>query len=72
MWDGEEWERGKEPHYLGKVKCLHETEKALLVTGKDEEEYWVPKSVVCDESEVCGGGDKGELVVFTWWAEKNR
>lgn len=79
MWDGdwgegnEDWERGQEPHYLGEVRCLHETEKAILVMNKkDEEEYWVPKSVVCDESKVCGDGDEGELVVMTWWAEKNR
>lgn len=52
------------------VECIAETDKALLVRLGDEE-HWVPKSVVHDDSEIFAKGDVGELVVMEWFAKKN-
>ena len=56
---------------LGLGSCEKETEKALLIS-LDElgEEKWIPKSVIHDDSEVYKEGQKGEVVVEGWWAEK--
>jgi hypothetical protein len=51
------------------VKCIRETPKALLVVIEDDE-MWVPKSVVDDDSEVYAEGHEGTLVVHEWWAQK--
>lgn len=48
-------------------KSLHETEKAVRLRI-DNEEYWVPKSVLedwPDEDEI------GDVLVQRWWAEQN-
>jgi len=53
-----------------------ESEKAVLVFADDAdfdvtaEGRWVPKSVIHDDSEVFKKGDKGQVVLKTWWAEK--
>ena len=50
-------------------EVLRETDRAILVTrGKGE--LWIPKSVIHDDSEVYEDGDRGKLVVQTWWAEE--
>lgn len=47
------------------------SDKALNITinGKD---YWVPKSVIHDDSEVFDelDNDNGTLIVESWWAKK--
>jgi hypothetical protein len=54
------------------AECLKETEKALLVRSRDfDEDTWIPKSQVCDESEVYAEGDSGSLVIKGWLARKN-
>jgi hypothetical protein len=35
------------------------------------EERWIPQSVVHPDSEVYKKGQKGKVIVYTWWAEKN-
>jgi hypothetical protein len=65
---------GSEPYSLGEGEVLRETEKAILFAN-EEEQFWVPKSVIHDHSAVWSsteGKDAGELVVKTWWANKNR
>jgi len=66
---------GSEPHSVGVVLVVHETERAYLVrliedgAGDDvDDEFWVPKSVVCEESDLLEKGDEGELFVREWWA----
>lgn len=62
------------PCPLGVGKILHETNLAFLFQPEDDDPFWVPKSVVHDDSEVwttVGDHDEGELVVAMWWAEKN-
>jgi hypothetical protein len=46
-----------------------ETPKALLVEIEGED-FWIPKSVIDDDSEVHSEGDIGTLVVPEWFAEK--
>lgn len=49
----------------------HETRNALLVYISElEEQVWVPKSVIHDDSEVYKADTDGELVVLEWWAAK--
>ncbi len=57
---------------LGKAKILQTTAKAIRVLlDSDGKTYWVPESCVHDDSEVFRGcDDEGDLVVKTWWAEK--
>lgn len=51
--------------------ATRETGKALLIEIEGVE-FWVPKSVIHDDSEVFDADDNatGALVVQEWWAEK--
>lgn len=57
---------------MGAAERKSSSDKALLVyIEKLGSEVWVPKSVIHDGSEVYEGGDgEGDLVVKSWWAEK--
>lgn len=48
-----------------------ETDKALLVV-LDEEEIWIPKSQIDDDSEVYKAGTSGKLVITEWLAEQKK
>lgn len=55
------------------ASSVHETDRALLVEF-DGEEHWIPKSVICFDSDVkdcTPSGSQGSLFVNRWWAEKN-
>jgi len=54
---------------ISDVEVKKETEKALLVEIEGEE-FWIPKSLIHDDSEVHSEDDKGTLVVPEWFAEK--
>ena len=57
------------PAHLGNAVCRAETRLAIQVDiGK--ETYWIPKSVVDPESEVHEKNDIGELIVRTWFADR--
>ena len=46
------------------------TEKAVLLeVGPDK--YWIPKSVIHDDSDIWKEGESGVLKVKAWWATKN-
>ena len=47
-----------------------ETERALLVEVEGEE-FWLPKSMIDDDSEVYKDGPEGTLVIPLWLAEKH-
>jgi hypothetical protein len=49
--------------------CDHETDLALHIIT-DDMDFWVPKSVVGDDSEVYEDGDRGDLYVPEWFATK--
>lgn len=54
------------------VECtavLAESGKALLCVVEDEE-VWVPKSQIDDDSEVYQKGHSGTLIVSDWFANK--
>lgn len=51
------------------VVCVAETTKAIKVYDGTKE-FWVPKSVVHEDSEVWKTGQEGTLIVAEWWAEK--
>ena len=57
--------------YSSQVKCIAESAKAIHV--RDEEnskQFWIPKSVIDDDSEVYAMGTSGKLIVADWFAEK--
>jgi len=56
---------------LGEGKCTRATDKAILVELESGEELWIPSSCLHDDSEVYQAGHEGDVVVLTWWAEKN-
>lgn len=51
------------------VVAKGESARALLCMIENEE-FWVPKSVIHDDSEVYRQGDAGTLALQEWWAEK--
>lgn len=51
------------------VTVKRETERALLCV-MNEEEHWIPKSAIGDESEVWEIGTSGTLVIKRWLAER--
>jgi hypothetical protein len=51
--------------------CERATDKALCVRIQGKT-YWVPQSVIHDDSEVFEVGHRGKLVVQQWWAVKNK
>jgi len=46
-----------------------ETEKAIMFSS-DGEIFWIPKSLISDDSEVQGTGDTGTLIIHEWFARK--
>lgn len=62
---------GNDPHSLGEGTTMVERDKAICVYLDDaEEDQWIPKSVIHEDSEVWKGGQSGEVVVKQWWADK--
>jgi hypothetical protein len=57
-------------HYPGTVKCIKERALSILVRDQDGKEFFVPRSVLADDSQVKGEGDDGILAVRSWFAEK--
>lgn len=56
---------------LDVIDVVKETDAALCVELADrDEEVWIPKSVVSDDSEVWKEGDTGTMIIAEWFAEK--
>jgi hypothetical protein len=53
-------------------ECIGETAKAIkvVIPGSEKLSYWIPKSIVHDNSEVYKDGTEGTLIVAAWFAEK--
>lgn len=51
------------------VTVKKETDKALLVKI-GEEEMWMPKSQIHEDSSVFREGDEGQLIISKWIAEQ--
>ena len=54
------------------VEVKRETDQALLVVVVDTgDEVWVPKSLICDTSEVRDASERsGLLTLPTWWVKQ--
>lgn len=61
------------PTSLGQAAPIRETDRALLVQIEDmDDPVWVPKSCIDEDSECYSmASGEGELLVHSWWAEKN-
>ena len=58
-----------EPIEVSVDVVLAETDKAIgFKDPGDDELTWIPKSQICDESEVNEKGDSGTLVIPYWLA----
>jgi hypothetical protein len=55
--------------YFDDAVCVAETAKAILCRYENEE-FWIPKSVLGADSQVTEKDDEGVLVVKTWFADK--
>lgn len=55
--------------FIADVRCVRESEKALLCEIYGEE-IWVPKSQILEESDVASEGDVGFLHITEWFADK--
>ena len=53
-----------------RCEAVAETDLAVCVEGITDEDVWVPKSQISDDSEVWKKGDEGELIITEWFAEK--
>lgn len=51
------------------VTVLRETEAAILIEYENEE-FWIPKSQIQEDSEVSGVGDVGTLSIPRWLAKE--
>ena len=51
------------------VVVKKETEAAILCEIEGEL-HWLPKSQICEDSEVTGEGDEGTLVITQWIAQQ--
>ena len=56
---------------ISDVTVKRETKEAILIEV-DEEEYWIPKSQIHDDSEVYRDGDEGDIIISEWIASKKR
>lgn len=57
--------------YPENVECIEETPAAIRVQATESKKrFWVPKSVLHDDSETYKMGTDGTLIVAEWFAEK--
>lgn len=49
------------------VRAKAATDKAVLCVI-DDEEYWIPKNQIHEDSEVYGDGHEGTLIISEWIA----
>lgn len=74
--------RGEQPVELGRGIAEGDTPLALRVriakpsipSVRPDDQLWIPKSVIHDDSECYGMGkdeSRGLVIVKAWWAEKN-
>jgi len=69
-WDGVDWISQDEEVSFYDVTCIEASPEALRVQQAGERPWWVPRSVVCDSSEVREQGQRGRLDVRLWWVER--
>lgn len=58
---------------LGDALCLNTSKKGALFkiySFKSDLAVWIPQSCIHDDSEVWKKGQRGDLVIMEWFAEK--
>jgi len=66
-------EEATEAEEFRDVKCIGETDKALLCVFPEGHRRWVPKGQIstgANHNEIFSKGDEGTLLITTWLAEK--
>jgi hypothetical protein len=62
----------EETHVFPAATIVAETAQAVKVVDQHGADFWCPKSVIHDDSEVWQkGGEAGKFIVHGWWARKN-
>ena len=64
-------DRDVDPVECGDFEVVAMTSMALLLTDHCGVQVWIPKSQICDESDLasnCGVGDEGVLIIPEWLA----
>lgn len=59
------------PVNCGLFSVQRTTNDAVLVVDCDGDEYWIPKSQICEESDINNiseDGEEGDLVIPEWLA----
>jgi len=57
---------------VGRCECIEEREKAILVIESEMgNQFWIPKSVIGDDSEVWKLDQIGDVVVKEWWYDNS-
>ena len=58
-------------HTIADAEAVGETDEAICVYAPlFDEDVWVPRSQIDDDSEVWEKGHMGDLIVSEWFAEK--
>lgn len=63
------WKMSDDMYEIEGCSVLVDTGKALLVKSPDDE-FWVPTSQICENSEVYEKGTTGSLIVTGWFAKQ--
>ncbi len=61
--------RRNETQYIDGCRAIKETEMAILVEYENEE-FWIPKSQISEDSEVTEKDDEGVLAIPEWLADE--
>lgn len=58
--------------YLDDCTIVRETDKAILVRigDQDDNEVWIPKSQIHDDSDIWKEGESGRLIITEWIAKQ--
>lgn len=54
--------------FLEGVVCDGERPLSVHIIDAEGRQYWIPKSLICEESEVWHDGDKGDIYIPEWFA----
>ncbi len=63
--------RDSEPTECGDFEVIHATSKALLLSDFCGVQVWIPRSEICDDSDLAADsdpGDEGVLMIPEWLA----
>jgi hypothetical protein len=61
------------PVEFGDATCVRETERAVLIESDElpNGRLWIPRSVLDESSEVSSTGQRGTLILKSWYVAAN-